>query len=246
MNKNIDILNKYATAFRDMINARVWANNEHPSKLLRINGEDDWNFICVAMDVVGDSALAIENFLKFSLDGPTRYNEAGERYLRLYGVLSAVYLQQESVRKLYSLMKCDKPKELKKEFDKLEIRTLRHQLASHSVDYAPQDGGKVQAFVPVRIGLSGFSCTVTENRGDKSRTVLLDKAIQEHCNLIVSVLDRIYEKSIITLFRGQENRIEEFKKKLDDLRFEKEGNLIFRANTGDQKSEIRIAFIKNT
>jgi hypothetical protein len=46
----------------------------------------------VAMDVIGDAALALKNFLRFSLDGPTRYEDLGERYLRLYGLLSATYL----------------------------------------------------------------------------------------------------------------------------------------------------------
>ena len=129
------ILAIYADAFRDLVNARVWAGDESPQKLLRLNDVSDWDFICVAMDVVGDASLAIDHFLRFALDGPTRYNDTGEKYLRLYGMLSAVYLQQEAVLKLYSLMNCPDPKKIKAEFNQLEIRTLRHQLASHSVDF---------------------------------------------------------------------------------------------------------------
>jgi hypothetical protein len=45
------------------------------------------------MDIVGDASLAMYNFAEFSLDGPTKYEDTGERYLRLYGLLSAVYIQ---------------------------------------------------------------------------------------------------------------------------------------------------------
>lgn len=247
MQKNInEILEKYSSAFRELVNARVWGCDESPKTLLRLNDDSDWDFICVAMDVVGDASLAIENFLRFSLNGPTRYDDIGERYLRLYGMLSAVYVQQEAVRKLYALMNCQNPKNVKAEFDRLEIRTLRHQLASHSVDYIESGEKKPQAFVPVRMDLEGFSCTVTENRGDRSRTIELDKAIIQHCMLVVSVLDRIYEKSIGTIFRGQDKKIEEFNKKLEDLRFERVGNIIIRANAGMEQTEIRVVFAKST
>ena len=240
-----EIIVRYAEAFRDLVNARVWARDESPKTLLRLNGDNDWDFICVAMDVVGDASLAIAHFLRFALDGPTRYNDTGEKYLRLYGLLSAVYIQQEAVLKLYSLMNCPNPKDIKAEFNQLEIRTLRHQLASHSVDFVASRKEKPQAFVPVRMGLGGFSCTVTENRGDQSRTIKLDEAIIEHCKSVVSVIDRTYEKSIGTFFRGQDNKIEKFKKKLEDLRFERDGNIIIRTNDGDQ-SEIRVVFTKTS
>ena len=241
MNSPNSILESYASAFRDLVNARVWGKVESPAKALRLLNDLDWNFICVAMDVVGDASLALESSLKFSLDGPTRYKDTGERYLRLYGLLSAAYVQQQAVLKLYSLMNCRNPKNIKTEFDKLEIRTLRHQLASHSLDF-----NRTQAFVPVRIGLSGFSCMVTENRGGNTRTIKLDEAVKTHCVAVTSVLDRIYEKSVKTLYRGQSTRIAKFNKKLEDLRFVRDGNLIFRVGEQSHEGgvrEIRVIFV---
>jgi hypothetical protein len=194
------------------------------------------------MDVVGDASLALHNFLRFSLDGPTRYDDVGERYLRLYGLLSAAYVQQQAVLKLYALMNCPKPKDIQSEFNALEIRTLRHQLASHSLDFLEPGESKTQAFVPVRIGLSGFSCMVTENRGDTTRTIKLDDAVKEHCAAVISVLDRIYEKAVKTIFKGQASKIAEFKKKLEDLRFVRDGNVILRAGEGEHQLEIRLVF----
>jgi hypothetical protein len=243
MNSPLSILESYADAFRALVNARIWGRDETPDKALKLNDRRDWEFICVAMDVVGDAALALGNFLRFSLDGPTRYEDVGERYLRLYGLLSAAYVQQEAVLKLYSLMNCPKPREVQAEFSQLDIRTLRHQLASHSVDYLAPGESKTQAFVPVRIGLSGFECMVTENRGGATRTIQLDQAILEHCKAVTSVLDRVYDKSVKTIFKGQLKKIAEFQDKLKDLRFVRDGNIILSGCDETDPVKIRITFV---
>lgn len=225
----IDVLEEYSTAFRDLVNTRVWAKGESPARLLRLNNKNDWSFICVAMDIVGDASLAMYNFAEFSLDGPTKYEDTGERYLRLYGLLSAVYIQQQALLKLYSLMNCPSPTKQKNKFELLKIRQLRHKLVSHSLDYLESDGSIPFAYVPIRMNLKGFSCTITKNRGDKSETVKIDDALSEHCKFAASVLDNIYEKSVKTIFKGQHSRIDEFNEKLKELRQIKSGNLILRA-----------------
>jgi hypothetical protein len=241
--KALRIVERYSEEFRDLVNARVWRSDESPTRALRLNSEDDWSFICVAMDVVGDAAYAIENFLRFGLDGPTKYDNTGEQYLRLYGMLSAVYLQQEAVRKLYVLMNCPTPKSVDKEFAALEVRTLRHQIASHSVDYKEPGSSKLSAFVPVRIGMQGFSCMVTAGRGDSTRTVDLEEAVRAHCVVTHSVLDRIYEKSVRTFFKGQVKKIAEFKAKLEDIRLERDGKLLLLRSKTPDGSDIRIQVV---
>jgi hypothetical protein len=239
----LDVLIEYANAFRELVNARVWGKNEAPSKALRLNDPSDWNFICIAMDVIGDAALALENFLRFGLEGPSRYESVGEQYLRLYGLLSATYIQQEAVLKLYRLMNCPKPDAIKLQINGLAVRTLRHQIASHSVDYRRPEGGKNQAFVPVRIGLQTFSCDVTENRGDATHTVKLDDAVVEHCKLLVSILDEIYAKSMRTIFKGRTKQIAEFTERLQELRLVRAGNLLIRGGTKDNPLSIRVVFV---
>jgi hypothetical protein len=243
-NSPLAILTAYADAFRELVNARVWGKDESPIKALRLNSSQDWDFICVAMDVIGDAALAIDHFFRFSLDGPTRYVDTGERYLRLYGVLSATYLQQEAVIKLYFLMNCPNPKGIQAEINNLEIRTFRHQIASHSVDFRESKDAQLQAFVPVRVSLSGFRCTISEGRGNSERTVKLDDALNEHCRTMTSILDRIYEKSVKTFFRNHRGRTHEFNKKLADLRFIRDGNMLLRLGDASKHTEIRIVFVK--
>lgn len=87
------------------------------------------------------------------------------------------------------------------------------------------------SYVPVRIGLRGYDCMVTEGRGNSSRTIKLDEAIEAHAVALVSVLDRIYEKSLATLFKGNAGKIKQFSEELHDLREQRDGNMIIKVST---------------
>lgn len=217
----------YADAFRDLVNDRVgW--KDAPASKLRLSKNADWSFVCVAMDILGDASLALHDFLQFGLDGPTKYDNTGEKYLRLYGLLSAAYVQQQAALKLHNLMGCSEQKTFKARANKLEIRALRHQLASHSLDCRDLRGQTTSSFVPVRIDLGGFKCSVAENRGDRIVTYDLRKAVLDHCNYILDLLDAIYAKSYKTLFKSDKKKRAEYQKKLEELREEKAGAIVLR------------------
>ena len=202
--------------FAHLIDIKVRSNNKTVRELLRLNKEEDWDFLCVAMDVVGDASSAIRNFLQFGLDGPTRYQDVGERYLRLYGLLNAAYIQQQAVLKLFKLMNVSNPKTTKAKLDNLKIREFRHKLASHSTDYENPATQDIETYVPVRIGVSGFNCMYSQNRGKILQSINLEAAIEEHCRLLISVMDAMYAKAIQTLYKGQSKKLTELKGQLED------------------------------
>ena len=113
MNTKIELVEKYGEAFRELINAKIWSSQSDIRKTLRLSKDEDWSFLCVSMDIIEDACTAINNFLNFGLNGPTKYNDIGEKYLRLYGILSSTYIQQEALLKLYRLMNV--PPHLRKE-----------------------------------------------------------------------------------------------------------------------------------
>lgn len=231
LKSSLNVLDSYARAFRDLINAKVGRSSKPIRELLRLNKEEDWDFLCVAMDVVGDATAAIRNFLQFGLDGPTRYQDVGESYLRLYGLLSAAYIQQQAVLKLFTLMNVPNPKAIKKELDRLQIRELRHKLASHSTDYK-NPVRAIETYIPVRIGLSGFHCKYSQNRGKTLQSLDLEAAVEEHCRLLVSVMDSMYAKAIQTLVKGQDKKLAELEERLQDLRIEKDGGIVWHLPHG--------------
>ena len=225
---SLSVLDSYATAFRDLVNVKVWSRAETIAELLCLNKRDDWDFLCVAMDVVEDAAAAIRHFLRFGLDGPTRYHDVGERYLRLYGLLSAAYNQQQAALKLVKVMNLPSPKATKAKFDGLDIRGLRHKLASHSTDYQNPATHNVETYAPVRIGLNGFTCVYSKDRGKVLYSLDLEAAIEAHCRVLISILDAVYEKSIRTLYKGQDKKLAELTERLEDLRTERDGGLVLR------------------
>ena len=64
------------------------------------------------------------NFQKYGLDGPTKFEDLGEKYLRLYGFLNATYIQQAAVLSLYKFLNVPNPKEAKKRIEVLKIREV--------------------------------------------------------------------------------------------------------------------------
>lgn len=249
MNSKVEIVEKYSNTFRDLINAKIWYSKADVRNILCLKKDNDWFFLCVSMDIVGDACEAINNFLKFGLNGPTKYNDVGEKYLRLYGVLSATYIQQEALLKLYQLI--DVPPSPKKEgkwlLGKLKIRILRHKLCSHSTNYLDNNTNTIQAYVPIRCDLDNFNCTYSKNGRGKHTSVDLKGAVEEHLTLMVEMLDKIVEKAIKTLFKGQEsNKIcVKFSERLNNLRIHKNGGEVYEIHDGskliitlDNKSKI--------
>jgi hypothetical protein len=229
---SLKALDSYAQAFRDLVNAKIQSSSKTTRELLRLNKDDDWNFLCNAMDVVGDASTAIRNFLQFGLDGSRRYQDVGERYLRLYGLLSAAYIQQQAVLKLCKLMNVPNPKAIKAKWDGLKTRELRHKLASHSTDYENPATQDIETYVPVRIGVSGFHCMYSNNSGRTHQSLDLEAAVEEHCRVLISVMDAMYAKAIQTLYKGQNKQLTELKERLEDLRIEKDGGIVLRQPQG--------------
>jgi len=233
------IVASYITAFGELVNKAVQSSDASVREILKFNKEEDWNFVTIAMDVFEDAHAAIDNFIRFGSSGPTKNSDIGERYLRLYGFLAAAYNQQEAVRELHTRMNVPNPKALKKEIDKLEIRTLRHKLASHSTNY--MDGNKKGAFAPTRIELQDYTISTYSYSNEEFLSFDLISELKEHFNCMIEALDVLYEKSAKTAFKGKPKQLSAFNEKLDDLRFERDGGMIMQAAGGGQK--IRIAFL---
>ncbi len=232
------VLRNYADAFRELINSKVPESYDDLQAALRLNKAEDWGFVCCAMDIIGDALLALESFLRFGLDGPTKYDEDGEKYLRLYGVLNAAYIQQGAVCKLHKLMNCPNSKDVRASVDALAICGIRHKLGAHCVDYCEDwESGETASFVPVRICLGGFTCVFTDTSGVKAGEVDVQDLLQEHLRLMIEILDGIYEKAVQTLHRGHEKVLAECAERLEYLRIEKDGGLVIRsaATNGETK-----------
>lgn len=118
---------KIATQIRDYFHnstikkTNVFSRREH----------GDWNQFCVALDTIADTCFAIENFKKNSEDLFIKNS-----YLIVYGVLQALYIQQDAVNFLKKALfgndnNIDWNSKKYSELDK--IRQVRNETVGHPV-----------------------------------------------------------------------------------------------------------------
>ena len=60
----------------------------------------DWHQLCAAMDIVDDVDLALDAYLRNSFPA-----DDGEKYLRIYGVLQALFVQQDALGHLVAIVR---------------------------------------------------------------------------------------------------------------------------------------------
>jgi hypothetical protein len=238
---SLELLHKYAGTFRRLINSKVWGSSEKIKGLLKLNKDEDWDFLTAAMDVVDDASAAIGNVQQFGLAGPTKYNNGGEKYLRLYGLLSAAYVQQQAVLTIYRIMNVGSWRDLRERFNSLKLRQVRHKLSSHSTEYENHDTGIIEAYVPLRISLGDDEITSVRYSSPLEHEIInLSEAIESHLRLLISVLDETIEKAIKTFFKESKDKQSEFSSELSDLRVEKDGGFVIRVG---QDTKIVVSFI---
>jgi hypothetical protein len=194
MKSRREILDAYASQFRSLLNDKVIPTNDPIRKTLRLSKDSDWEFLCASMDIVADASQAIEHVQRFGLYGATKYIETGECYLRLYDLLSAAYIQQDAVFKIYKMMNVTNPGSAKKRINELEIRSLRHKIAAHSTNY--DSDGTLEAYAPVRFEIKDKAISYVKYTDGFTpiKSVDLEDAIEIHLQLMNCMMDKILEK----------------------------------------------------
>lgn len=226
--------------YRELVNEKAGkANSERESfdeyikKSLKLNSAKDWGILCASMDVIDDSLLAIENFLKFGIDGPTKYGDTGEKYIRLYGALNATYLQQQAVINLFKISNTDKSKSAQLQINKLLIRTIRNKIGAHAVDYENHHEDVTESFVPVRFSLGGMVLNFYNNRTLEPETVDLQQAIENHLELMISLYSKLYKKSVRTIYKSNDEKINFLMQNVSDEEAKLKRHTVIRSSSGD-------------
>ncbi len=119
-------LNERISEIRDLINS---SRKQH--QLLQDSAL--WYMLCSCMDTIGDTEEALESFLKKDTDS----SDKGRNYLRIYGALQALFVQQEAIKNLHEALKIPYTEEASLE----KIRHIRIDAAGH-----PTKRGNKKAF----------------------------------------------------------------------------------------------------
>lgn len=105
-------------------------------KDLKFQDNLDWKDYRACVDLIVDTEYAIQNTFEIQLgDLSIKDNNLGEMYIRLYGVLNAVYLQIGAILKLLNLVNHPKRELSKASLTNLDIYKFRGMAGAHTVDY---------------------------------------------------------------------------------------------------------------
>ena len=176
-------MDKYTREIRDFINK--------PRKRFNLlKNRKFWSQLCSSLDVIEDSDLAIDayNNSEFGTD-------FGEKYLRLYGVLQALFLQQDAVTNLCESLGL--PNNLTSHPKLKEIRDIRNDSIGH-----PTKRGNYKSYhfiSRVTIAKSGFQLLSDYGNKITSRDISLIDLIKEQREYLLSSL-----KGVIQALKDEE------------------------------------------
>ena len=182
-------------------------------KQMKFQNSTDLNKYRACVDLLDDTEYALNSFFKYQLgDLKIKNNDFGELYLRLYGILNAVYLQMSGFETLARLLNHPKRDNISKEFEKLDIYKLRGIAGSHTVNYMYDKETRQQDNVK-----KNTSFRIIQMNLDKEGSKLT--ALDEN-NLIFdfNILDCLYEyenKATSLLFELIEHAFNKFVNKKD-------------------------------
>lgn len=156
----------------------------HQTELL--DRSETWNQICSSLDVIGDTALSINDYI--STPYPTR---DGLKYIFTYGILQSLFLQQDAVRHLSEAFKL--PYTPSKNLAK--IRDIRNASVGHPSKLHVDKHKTYNYISRITMAKDGFTL-MQESAGCDTRfiDVSLDTIIAEQLADIETVLSSISEK----------------------------------------------------
>jgi len=155
-----------------------------------------WNQLCSSLDVIEDSDLAIDAYInrEFGKDN-------GEKYLRLYGVLQALFLQQDAVANMRESLEL--PDNLTTHPKLKEIRDIRNDSIGH-----PTKRGNYKSYhfiSRVTITKSGFQLISDyENNNTTFRDISVIDLIKEQRKYLSEIL-----KKLISILKAEEKEHKE-------------------------------------
>ncbi|SRX75655.1 hypothetical protein [Aequorivita antarctica] len=173
-----------------------------PSKKLKFPSDDEYLRFVSFIDLIEDTQYAITDFYDNGLI--TNSETQGQMYLRLYGVLNAIYMQMQAVIDLIEILKIHHKKRISTDLRELKIIEVRNKIGAHTSNYLIEKlNGKPNTesyrVAQSRISKWGDRLMIVSNRGISEEFHLMN-LIKEFTNLIELNLDSICETKIKSFF----------------------------------------------
>lgn len=244
-------LTQYNSLLRDIINSiAAPIEGDFLTKALKrfkFENIDGWAFLTASLDLIQDTEDAKQNFHEFGLSGPTRYDNLGEKYLRLYGILNAVYLQVNAITNFGELFKIDSKRKHDKHMRELRIVQLRHIAGSHTVNYLSPTSQKIEAYMIAQHSLDTDEIQVM-NGDNIFESYHLSDLLTEYDTEACAYFEIVIEKAL-SLFDSKSKALKEFQNRFGEIKAERRGDIIIMRpapGSGAPPIHIRIVRPKDT
>lgn len=198
---------------------------EEYKKRLKFQKQTDWKRYRASIDVLNDTEYAIMSAFKYQLGDLSNNNyDSGEIYIRLYGILNAVYLQMNAYKEIAFLVNFPKKDDLSKLFEELDIYKLRGIAGSHTPKYLHDDKtvkdngiNKTTSFRIIQFHLEKTgSKIVAQDENDITFNFNLLKCLTEYEKIVTDLLIQLINHVIKVLVLKKEDK-EEMRNRLKEM-----------------------------
>ena len=220
------LIRKYENFIREVVNSSVngidWDKLESQQKmfvdkmkeLFKFQDSESWSFLTSSLDTLGDSHFAIVSFLNSNIENGKNFN-TGERYLRLYGVLSSVYIHFRAISTLADLVK-SKTSELEQEFKNLDISFLRNAISAHPVNF--ELNGDKMNFKIARYSLNDLGSLDVIDKQNQFNTYDLHESLNAYIEFSEETIEKVIKKMVQNRYASSAIKREELLNKLEKLK----------------------------
>jgi len=181
---SLNNLGQLESHFRDLV------NNQGQGCLHYDLSQDtkSYNILCSAMDIIEDITMAFDSYLDHQND------DKGLGYIYIFGVLEALYIQQNAVTALshiiYEFCKIKTKFNLTEEYPELkEIREIRHWIAGHPTK---SDDDRSHFITRHSVSPQGFDfISITKSNEMEFKTANLHKLIKIQANFLPKAIEKL-------------------------------------------------------
>ena len=147
--------------------------------------------IASCLDTVEDAQLAVDEYCR--LDFSTKGTDKGKLYLAVYGVLQAMFLQQDALQNLASLL--DFPYKMDNYPGLKEVREVRNQIVGHPTRYKRKGTESYYAINRMRLSLRTLQVLEYNDQDQRQmRTIDIKQALSDNEALICQAFGDLKSK----------------------------------------------------
>lgn len=175
------------------------------TKKMKFQHPSDLKLLRSCIDLLEDTQSAINEVFNHGLS--TQNESLGEKYLRLYGVFNAYYLQMGAILDLARLFNLRNQDEIKRIIKSDKLIELRNKLASHTTNYDDQITNQKDFFRITQTSIKKWGSEISVVGKSGSEKINLIKLMNELSAKFETILDDIVRKELSTRQFKQGHRI---------------------------------------